>query len=69
MESTLKSFDDNKDNVVKKIQQLVADNLDLEEFNIDEIRFSINAAQDCRWVRRKYTRNGRVYIKYVRVCT
>ncbi|SNZ01669.1 hypothetical protein [Flagellimonas pacifica] len=64
MENTLKSFDDNKDIVIAKIQKLVADNLDLEAFDIDQIRFSVKATRNCKWVRKKYTRNGKVYIKY-----
>lgn len=68
MDNFLRSIDDNQDHLIEEIQSLIRENLDLESFDIDELRFSLKKSEKCRWKKKKYTRNGQVFVKLVRVC-
>lgn len=67
MENLSNALKQKQDIIIAEFEKILNSAINLEDFEIDEIRFS-KKLSNCRWVRKKYVRNGKTYFKYKRVC-
>ena len=63
----LNKLDIEKDNIVQEVRTLIDNKIALGEFDIEEIRL-MKKSKKCRYVRKKYVRNGKEIIVLKRKC-
>lgn len=68
MEKHEKLIDERREEIVGKIEKVLSELNLPSDIEIDQIRFATSEKKQCKWVRRRIKRNGKIRYYYKRVC-